>query len=229
MVIVNLSIANAQQFIGISGGYSKETFFDFANKQDYDSRYHLKNGATFSSFYETKMDSTPNLRIELQYKFLNADMEIKNDAGHSSFYQKLNYSFQQVNLNLIYLFRIHESNSLKIFLPMGPTMAYTVNTKAKGNGWDFIYQTQIDTNGNPVQIITTRNWEKDESNSKDLSKFNFGFDMGLDFMIPINNKLDFILQNKYTFFFTNIKPKTLKYTSLLTGSLNLGLRYDLHK
>jgi len=228
--IVNLSIANAQQFIGISGGYSKGTFIDFAKKQDYDANYHLKNGVAFSSFYETKMDSTSNLRIELQYKFQSADMEIKSNAGHASFYKNIDYSFQLLNLNLIYSFRLIEKKSLKMYFLLGPTFSYNINTIAKGNGWEFYYQTQIDTNGNPVQILTTRNWEKNESNSKDLSQFNFGFDIGLDFAIPINNKLDLLLQNRYNIFLTNIMTlDDLRHTSLLTGYLNLGLRYNLHK
>ena len=229
-VIVNLTVSNAQQFIGISGGYNKETFLDFANKQDYDAKYHLKSGVAFSSFYETKMDSTSNLRIELQYKFQNADMEINNNAGHASFYKNLNYSFQLLNLNLIYSFRIFEKKSFKMYFLLGPTFSYNINTIAKGNGWEFYYQTQIDTNGNPVQILTRRNWKKNESNSKDLSRFNIGFDIGFDFMIPINNRMDFILQNKYNVFLTNITTlDNLRYTSLFTGHLNVGLRYNLHK
>ena len=39
--------SNAQQFIGITGGYSKGTFTDFAKKQDYDANYRFKNGFTF--------------------------------------------------------------------------------------------------------------------------------------------------------------------------------------
>lgn len=230
LAIVNLPIANAQQFIGISGGYSKGSFIDFTNKQDYDANYHLKNGTAFSFFYETKMDSTSNLRIELQYRFQNADMEIKNNAGHASFYKNLDYSLQLLNFNLIYSFPLIERKPLKMYFLLGPTFSYNINTISKGNGWEFNYKTQIDTNGNPIQTLTTRNWEKNERNSKDLSQFNFGFDIGLDLMIPFSNKLDFMIQNKYNIFLTNITTlKNLRYTSLLTGYLNFGLRYDLHK
>lgn len=228
--ILNSLVSNAQQYIGISGGYCKGTFVDFAKKQDYDANYHLKNGAAFSSFYETKMDSTSNLRIELQYKWQSADMEIKNNAGHASFYKNLDYSFQMLNLNLNYSFRLIEKKSFKMYFLLGPTFSYNINTIAEGNGWEFYYQTQIDTNGNPVQILTTRNWEKDEHNSKDLSRFNIGLDIGLDFMVPINDRMDFILQNKYNIFLTNTMTlDDLRHTSLLTGHLSLGLRYDLHK
>lgn len=225
--IVNLSISNAQQFIGILGGCEKGTFWAFANKRDYDAKYHLKNGAAFSSFYETKMDSTINLKIELQYQFQSGDMEINNHASHiSSFYKNLNYSFHLLNLNLDYSLPLFENRSWKMYFLLGPTFSYNINTTAKGNGWNFYYQTQIDTNGNPVHILMTQNWEKNESNSKDLSKFNFGFDIGFNFVMPINNKLDFLLQNKYNIFFTSI-TRAPGQTSLLTGRLDVGLRYNL--
>ncbi len=230
IAVFNFSASNAQKFIGISGGYCKGTFTDFAKKQEYDANYNIKNGIAFSSFYETKMDSLSNLRIELQYRFQNADMEIKSNAGHASFYKNLDYSFQLLNLNLIYSFRLIEKKAFKMYFLFGPTFSYNINTIAKGNGWEFYYQMQVDTNGNPVSILTTRKWEKDESNSKDLSKFNIGVDIGLDFMIPINDRMDFILQNKYNLFLTNITTfDDLRHTSLLTGYLNLGLRYNLQK
>jgi hypothetical protein len=230
IAIFNFSVSNAQQFIGITGGFCKGTFADFAKKQYYDANYNFKNGITFSSFYETKIDSINNLRIELQYNLQNADMEIKNNEGRASFYKNLDYSFQLLNLNLINSFRLIEKKSIKMYFLVGPTFSYNINTIAKGNGWEFYYQTQIDTNSNPVSILTTRNWEKNEQNSKDLSKFNIGFDIGLDFMIPMNNRIDLIFQNKYNFWLTNITTlDDLKHTSLLTGHLNVGLRYNLKR
>ncbi|MGI6320500.1 MAG: hypothetical protein ACOXZK_05980 [Bacteroidales bacterium] len=226
--IFNSIVSNAQEFIGISGGYCKGSFTDFTKKGDYDANYHFKNGVAFSSFYETKMDSSSNLRIELQYKLQNADMEIKNNAGHASFYKNIDYSFQLLNLNLIYSFMLIGKKSFKINFLFGPTFSYNIKTIAKGNGWEWHHQTQIDTNGNPIQTLAIKNWEKNETNSKDLSKFNFGFDMGIDFEIPITSKLDLLLQNRYNIFLTNITTlKDLRHTSLLTGYLNLGLRYNL--
>lgn len=225
--IFNLSISDAQRYIGISGGVSKGTFMDFTNDENYDAKYHLKNGAAFSSFYEEKIDSTNNFRIELQYKFQRADMEINYNAGHASFYENLNYSLQQLNFNFTLSLRLFEKKSWKMFFLFGPTAAYTTTAQSEGNGWGYVSQTQIDTNGNAVQILTTRNWEKKESKSKDLSQFNVGFDLGLDIMIPINKKLDFIIQNKYNIFLTNATNMSLKNTSLLTGYINLGLRYNI--
>jgi len=229
IVIANLTISNAQQFVGITTGYSKGTFIDFAKKRDYDANYRLKNGTTFSSFYERKKDSISNFRVELQFKLQRADMEIKNNVGHASFYKNLDYTIKLLNLNFIYSLRLIEKKSLKVYFLIGPTVSYNLNTLANGNGWEFYYQTQIDTNGNPVQILTTRNWKKNEKNSKDLSQLNLGFDIGIDFAIPITDNLDLLIQNRYNIFLTNITTlKDLRHTSLLTGYLNFGLRYNLH-
>jgi len=217
----------SQNYIGFKAGVSKVKFFDFEKSEDFDVVYPFKNAMLFGFFYENKIDSTKNFRVELQYQFLNADMEIKNNSGNSSYYKSLNYSFQQLGINILYSLNIFESKSFKVFLPFGVAAAYTVKTKSKGNGWDFVYQTQIDTNGYPVRIIRTQNWVKNEEDSKDLSQFNFGCNVGVDFIKPINRKIDIIVQNNYTFFLTHIKPTSTKYMSLLSGNLNIAIRYTL--
>jgi hypothetical protein len=223
-------VSNAQHYFGFTGGYSIGTFTNFVKKQGYDANYHLKSGVSVTSFYETKLDAICNLKVELQYRWQNTDFKINNNAGHSSFYKKMDYSFHLLNLNLICLFQLVETKSFKLCFLLGPTFALNVNTTAKGNGWEYYSQMQIDTNGNPIQILTTREWEKDERNSKDLSKFNVGIDLGLDFIIPLNSRMDFLIQNRYNIFITNFtKQKNLRYTSLFLGNLNIGVRYKFHK
>ena len=157
-------------------------------------------------------------------------MEINNNAGHASFYKKVDYSFRLLNLNLICSFRLVDKKSFKLYFLLGPTFTYTINTIAKGNGWEYYSQTQIDTSGNPIQILTTKQWEKNEHKSKDLSKFNVGIDLGLEFIIPINDRMDFLIQNRYNVFITDItKQKDLRYTSLFSGYLNIGFRYNFRK
>ena len=90
LTVYNLSISFAQKHIGILGGPSKGTFLNFSKDEDYDAKYRLKNGTSFSSFYETKIDSINNFRIELQYKFQRTDLEIKYNAGNASFYKNIN-------------------------------------------------------------------------------------------------------------------------------------------
>lgn len=223
------SKCQAQSYFGLIGGFTEAKLFNFTNDEEYNAKYHLRNGASFSTFYEMKVDSVTNLRIEFQYKFQKTDFEIKNNAGHASFYKNLDYSFQQANLNLVFTFRLLEKRFLKINFLLGPTVSCTINTKSKGDGWDFVYEIHMDTSGNPIQIPTIHNWLKNESKSKDISLFNFGFDCGFDFMIPINHKFDLIIQNKYNVSLTHLFTiDNLKYTSLFTGYINIGLRYTFN-
>jgi len=217
------SISHAQHFIGISGGYSLGTFTNFVKKQNYDAKYHFKKGVALSFFYETKLDSMCNLVLETQYKWQNADMRIDYNFGHSSFYKNVNYSFHLLTLNLICSFQLVEKKAFKLYFLLGPTFAFNVNTTAKG--WEYYPQSpQKDTNS--FKTLPSREYIKNERNSKDLSVFNAGIDLGLNFIIPINKKMDFLIQNRYNFFFTNItKQKNHRYTSLFSGCINIGFRY----
>jgi len=224
------SVSNAQHYVGISGGYSFGTFTNFVKEEHYNAKYHFKSGVAFSFFYEAKLDTICNLIIETQYKWQNADMKIDYNIWHASFHRDMKYSFHLLNFNLIYSFRLVEKKAFKLYFLLGPTFTYNVNTSAKGNGWDFVSQTSIDSIGNPIQILTTRHWVKNENNSKDLSKFNVGVDLGLNFIIPISNKADLFIQNRYNIFLTNFsKQNNLRYTSLFSGYVNVGFRYKFCK
>ncbi|MDL2309011.1 hypothetical protein LJC68_06315 [Bacteroidales bacterium OttesenSCG-928-B11] len=230
IITLNISTSNAQHHIGFSGGYSAGSFTNFTKKEGYDAIYHLKSGVSLSSFYEKKIDSSGSLKIELQYKWQNADMEVENNAGHASFYKKSDYSFHLLAFNLIYSFRLVEKKSFKLYFLLGPTFIYNINTAAKGNGWEYYSKEQIDTSGNTVYNLDIRHYEQNERHSKDLSGFNIGIDLGVEFILPINSNMDLLIQNRYDFFFISfIKQHDFRYTSLFTGHLNIGIRYNFRK
>ena len=230
VLLLNVFCSNAQRAIGFTGGYSLGTFFNFSKDQYYDATYHFKSGAAFSFFYEDKISPITNLKIGLQYNLQYADLKIDMDQGHGSFYKDMDYSFHLLNLNFSTSFKLAEKESFKLRFLLGFNFAYNINTLAKGNGWDYHSITQTDTNGKPVSILTTKNWEKDEKNSKDLSTFNIGIDAGLEFIIPINNRFDFLVQNRYTIFLTNFTTlRKLRHTSLFIGNVNVGFRYKFKK
>jgi len=226
----HLTVSNAQHYTGFTGGYSVGRFFNFTKDHNYKAKYHFKNGATFTSFYETKLDTLCNIKVELQYRWQNADMNIDYSAGHSSFHKKADYSFHLLNLNFICSFRLVEKKSFKLRFLLGPTFSFNVNTFAKVKGWEFYTQTQIDTNGNSISTVATRDCEIKIPHSKDLFIFNIGVDLGLEFIIPITAQTDFLIQNRYNIFLTDISnQKDLRYTSLFSGYLNIGFRYNFNK
>lgn len=227
LTILSVS-AQGQSYWGISGGVSKGTFLDYSNDKEYHAKYNVRSGASFSSFYETKKDSITHARIELQYKIQRGHIEAEYDGGHASFYKNINYSFQQLNLDLIYLFKLFEKRSTRLSLSFGPSLGYTLRTKSEGMGWEYISQTKKDINGNSVSIIEVQHWKIKESKSNDITKFNFGLETGMELSLPINTRFSFLIQNKYYLSLTNI-TRAIKYTSLFTGHLNIGVRYKFRE
>lgn len=226
----NLPLSSAQSFIGLNGGYIMSRFNNFSKKEGYDARYQIKNGYHISSFLETKMDSIIFLRIEIQYKFQNASLDVKNNLGHESFYRKIDYSMDYLCINLNYSFPIKNRKAKGFFLLFGPSFSYNTLTQSNGIGWDLNYQTQMGPNGNPIQVLKKQDWQKKESKSNDLSKFTFGLDLGIEFRLKINDKVGFILQNKYNLALTNTTTfEDLRHTSLGSGYLNIGILYYIRQ
>jgi len=219
-----------QHYVGINGGLNKAAIFDFSNDENYESEYKLRDGYSFCLFYETKTDSLSNVKVEFQYGFQKADMKIQNNAGHFSYYKNISYEIQQLNLNLIYPFQLIEKKSFNFNILFGAKIAYTINATAKGEGWNYISKNQTDSLGNSISFLTIDSWTKDESDSKDISKFNFGINTGFDIIIPIRNVIDLFVNNRYEIFLTNITTMDkLKYTSLISGQINFGIRYKIYK
>lgn len=214
-------VSYAQQHaIGFTTGYNAGRFLNFFKDDTYHANYRLKSGFSLATFYETKNKPVVSFRVGLQYQYQNANMEVHEQVSHSSFYTKIDYSIQLLVLNLDLVFQLVKQPKLKFNLLFGPDFSYTINTKAKGEGWTYY----------SASTGTKQYWEKDERNSKDLSKFNIGVNLGLEFIFPIREQLDFLIQNRYTILTTNVsKVQNIRHTSMLTGGLQVGLRYNLKK
>lgn len=218
-----------QHSIGFTGGYNVSRFYNYSKKPDYDTKYQLKGGFSFASFYEMQLDSVVRAKIELQYGFHRTSMEVNNNAGHSSFYFNVDYSFHLLNLNILYLFRFVNKQAIKANVVFGPTFYYTVNTHAKGNGWKYGLVSQVDTLGNNVGFISPKDWEKDERNSKDLTSLNVGVCLGIELLFPVGKQVDLLVQNKYNSSITGFSKTNVSWTPLFTGSLLVGICYHLKK
>ncbi len=209
-----------QHAFGFTTGYNAGRFLNFFKDDTYHANYRLKSGFSLATFYETKDKPVVSFRVGFQYQYQNANMEVHEQVSHSSFYTKIDYSIQLLALNLNLVFQLIDQPKLKFNLLFGPEFSYNINTKAKGTGWTYY----------SASTGTKQYWEKDERNSKDFSKFNFGFNLGLEFTIPIREQLDFLIQNRYSILITNVsKMKNTRHTSLFTGGLQIGLRYNLKK
>ena len=215
------SFSHAQNYIGVHAGYSAATLLDYSLNDDYSANYTIKSGVGLSVFYEgVYEENVSNYRVELQYQYQEAGMEVDNDIGGDSFYKDMDFSFHQLNLNLSYLFPLIKKSKIGMSLLVGATISVNMNTRSKGNGVDYVIV--------PIGPSFQKYWEKDERNSKDLTKLNCGVNLGLEFLFPMNDRLDFLVQNKYYLSaMSAVKMSRVVYTPILTGQLNLGLRYRL--
>ena len=202
--------------MGLSGGINFTKFFDYTNDEDYESDYPVSAGSSYSVFYETSNDSVHAFRIELQYGIHNADLTVSQFTGMQSLYKDLHYTLRQVNLRLLYSSPLGDWDSFKIDYLFGLNLAYTANIKAEGEGW---------YHPNKVPLPRT-NWIKNEKNSKDITKFNLGLDLELDFIFPVSHAMDVFISPRYTLYFLDALEMDLPYTSLMSGQINLGLRYN---
>jgi len=219
---------SSQIFIGASCGTTGNKFVDFNKDDNYIAEYKLKNGKCFSAFFDVPHDTAMALRIGFQYDHNHACLDILNNAGNFSFYKNICYSFNRISIDFDYFSCLNKENRIQIKPFFGVNMSLVINTKSDGFGWNNIYQTQLDSSGNQIVVITTENWEKNEQHSKDMFPINFGINVGFEMMFPFTVKCDFIIQNKYNLFLTNLlKSDDLKFTSFLSGGINLGFRYEI--
>ncbi len=231
LAFLSTSSSHAQNYLGVHAGYNAATLLDYIRKDDYKSNYTIKSGLGISVFYEgVHEEDVSNYRVELQYQYQEVDAEVRSSGGHGSYYRDMTYSFHRLNLNLAYSFPIIKRRLFSMAIVVGPSISYNFSTHAKGNGWDYgLLPAQVDTSGNvmpsyPIPI----SWVKDERNTNDLSRFSAGVDLGLEFLFPVSDKVDLLVQNRYYLSGTSfLSTKKYAYTSLFTSQLNLGLRYRL--
>jgi len=217
----------SQNAIGLNIGINQSFFYDTHKASYY--KFTNKTGYSFSAFYEKKLDERSNLKIESQYSYLNSSISIKRDEPLLQKEQNINYSFHQSSLGLLYKLRFFELKSKKLYFIIGLNGSYILKTNLTDIGWENAYNKEL-VNGVPTYVYSSNSCAIHDKNSKVLSQLNLGFDFGLEFEFPINNKLDFVIQNKFNICLTDkIASEELRNLSYFSNYLNLGVKYHLLK
>lgn len=218
----------AQNKIGAFGGGTINRLFDYANDDSYETNFDFGFGFSISAFHEMEIDTVTNFRTELQYRYQELSLEVHSSSSNNSFYDNIYLSSQQINLNLEYILKLNSVQSKnKWNLIFGPSINYNLKTKSIGNGWYDGPINTTDTSGNPIVGWGLIYWNKSDNNSKHISSFNVGGNLGLEFSFKIKKNMEFIIQNKYNFIFTNVLRLDLKYTSIFSTCLNIGIKFGL--
>lgn len=232
LVFLLLSVLNfleiqAQSCAGLTGGAGYGRLFDLRRDEfmEYESEYHFKSGFNFSGFYQPKND---RFRFELQYVNQKVDLITALYGGHvtGTLHNKMDYTFQQLNLGVLRIFHPVQKEKFQMNILLGVIAGYTLNTKAKGTYSSIETKSYVDTNGVSHNYTVSDMRTKDERNSNDLSRFNAGLHFGLEFVFPVSQKIDLLIQNRYNLFFTNyLKVEHTMSAALLSGALNVGVKY----
>jgi hypothetical protein len=229
LIGLNINLFSQTSF-GIYSGIDYGNLFDYSSDNTYSSDYTFKSGTDVGAFLEFPNDSTSTIRYGLAYQFLNSELEVSESGSKSIFYRNLSFKYQQVQLSASYLFNIINKKTWNSQFEFGLAGSYLFNTISEGIGTDYIYKTVLDSNNNPIQVLTIDNWTKKESNSSDLNNFNFGVIVGFEINQVINRKLDLFFLNRNHIILTDIlSSNKYRYTSILSISGYLGLRIKIAK
>jgi hypothetical protein len=217
----------SQNYFGFNVGFNEGSLFTYRKQKDYIDSYHFKSGLSLSFFYETKLASTTNYRLELQYIHQKTDFEVYYISSKFGFYKNLDLVFDRFNFNLIYVFQLINKDSYKINLLTGPNISYTFQAKSYGYGWDTDVS-QVDTSNSQVFSYKKIEWEKSKSKSNEISDIFLGVDLGFEILIPINKTVDIHIINKYNLSISSpISFVDIRYTPFFCGYLNVGVRLKL--
>lgn len=218
---------NAQRYINASAGYSVGSLFDFRkNDYNYSSDYKIKSGYFVSLSFDS-LRKHQNVRFRLQFGNQNLVLESSSGSHFGPTYSNYDLQFQYSQIDFDYIFRLIQDKMTSFNLYFGPTFSYNLRTVLNGNGGSPKQNSFTDSLGQNYYWFTTSEWERKNEISTAFSGFNFGLNVGLSVCYPIKDKLDLVLENRYSLFFYQITNMELELGSFLRGDLSLGLRFKL--
>ncbi len=229
LLILSSTESYAQSSFGVAGGAGVGRLFDLRRDEsmEYQSQYNFKGGLNFSAFYQMKSDP---VRFELQYLRQKADLNTVYYGGHflGSMENDLQFTFQQMNLKAMYVFQPVQKEHFQLNILAGVVVGYTFNTASKGSYPVAEKAPYPNGNGGFEYYSYTKTYSKDEKNSDDLTRLNGGLTGGLEFVFPVSERLDLMLQNRYTVYASNfVRAEYTMWASLLVGEVNVGVKFRI--
>lgn len=222
MSSVILSAASfSQTLIGAQVGLSSSKFYNYSSSENYQASYPLKSGISSSFFYTTKVDRSTEFTVALGYDFLNSEMEVQHSDGKNSFYRDLDFSLHQSTLACNYGFKFLNKERSSLAITTGPIFFFTLTSSTNGLVRDYV-RNDMNTMVFREQLIV--------DGLHDFVDFRYGWTIGLEYTIQLNEKLNLHLSNTNAFNFSHVlKRYDLKYTSFLSSSLELGISFKIEE
>ena len=214
----------AQKYISASAGYSAGKF----SNSKYTYYGEINNEIKSGYFVSISFDSLAfhkNLRFGLQLGTQNGKSEDMKPTINGPIVENYEVQFQYCQFDVNYIFRLIESKKIALNFILGPTFSYNLRTKLNGNGSSPKCNSLTDSLGQNQYWYMDSTWERNNEISTGFSGFNFGLNFGLSLCFPLKNKIDFVLENRYSTFFHQITNMELELSPFLRGDLSLGLRF----
>lgn len=226
----NLKTINAQRYVGLNVGYNAGKYFESWKQRytDFDSKYRINGGYQISLYYQ-QVNPKNKGRFELQYGSQKTELEVTKNGGNNSYYTNMEYTFQYIQMNFDYSFNLINKNNKSLDVFVGPSGSLNFNSLATGNGYKPISILSYTPNGQPFYTTSFEEWEISNEKKGGLSKFNLGVNLGLDFNLPLSEKIDCIIQNRNTLFLNRqIFLDDINLTAFIKSGLSVGLRYRIN-
>lgn len=219
---------NAQRYINASAGYSAGSLFGFRKNDWHDYyKYGIKSGYFVSLCFDS-LRKHQNVRFRLQFGNQNLVLESSSGSHFGPTYSNYDLQFQYSQIDFDYVFRLIQDKKTSFNLFIGPTFSYNIRSVRNGYGSSPEFHSFTDSLGNVYYSNSTYIWEIKNEKSSKFSGINFGLNVGFSVCYPLKDKLDLVLENRYTLFlYQIINVERYEFGPFLRGDLSLGVRFKL--
>lgn len=218
----------AQKYITARAGYSAGQLLGFDkeifNRNNY---YGIKSGYFVAVTLDSLKDHK-NFRAGLQIGSQNFVSEGYNISQVASSMYHYYIQVQYCQIDFDYIFRLNKDKTTSCNLFIGPTFSYNARSVLNGNGNAPEFHSFTDSLGHFYTWYSSKDWETKNVKSSKFSSFNFGLNFGLSVCFPLKDKLDLVLENRYSLFLNQIiNINQSEFGPFLRGDLSLGVRFRL--
>lgn len=229
VLLSNLSFdCLSQHYISASTGVCAGKLFNLKSEYPSEKKYQVKGGFSFSLVLDS-LNRDKNLRLGLEYGQQNLGIyERSYDKWGAGTTSNCTIHFQYFQVDLDYKFKLLPNPKYSLFLFTGPTFSLSNKVIVNGFGKSTTFVSVTDTAGDWHPMYSTDYWQKVNEKTTDFAKYNFGVNLGLTFIYPLTQKINLILENKYTLLLKNTTDlDNSVYTFYIRSGLSFGARFRM--
>jgi len=216
----------AQNKFEAGGGINGSNFFCLNNSLNYSNKY-IKDYSysLFISYYKYYKQGKYR-GVEIENSQISSQMIINYNAGHASYFHNATYDLGYIFTYLNFENIIINKHLIKLYYEISPCIGYLIKSHVKSNGWNYSAINQVDSLGFVVPNPTIRYWEKDESNSSDITKLFWGGRISIKINFYISEKIKLSMKSNFRMGFNNVLLiDNAPYTNIRSLNYMFGINY----